>query len=691
MRAAPPRAVLNSLLTFATPTVESITPNTGPAAGGTPVKIEGTGFYPGAEVTIGGSATEVHVVSDTELTATTPPGEGSAEVIVTDKGGSSTLGPSYTYEPPPCSAAPAIEEQPKDQVVTAPAPASFKAKGSTPANCEAPSVQWSSKAPGALIFTAIPGAESATYTTPPTATAESGTKFEATFTNAKGGTTTDEVTLTVNPPPCSAAPAIEEQPKDQVVTAPAPASFKAKGSTPANCEAPSVQWSSKAPGALIFTAIPGAESATYTTPPTATAESGTKFEATFTNAKGGTTTDEVTLTVNPPPCSAAPAIEEQPKDQVVTAPAPASFKAKGSTPANCEAPSVQWSSKAPGALIFTAIPGAESATYTTPPTATAESGTKFEATFTNAKGGTTTDEVTLTVNPPPCSAAPAIEEQPKDQVVTAPAPASFKAKGSTPANCEAPSVQWSSKAPGALIFTAIPGAESATYTTPPTATAESGTKFEATFTNAKGGTTTDEVTLTVNPPPCSAAPAIEEQPKDQVVTAPAPASFKAKGSTPANCEAPSVQWSSKAPGALIFTAIPGAESATYTTPPTATAESGTKFEATFTNAKGGTTTDEVTLTVNPPPCSAAPAIEEQPKDQVVTAPAPASFKAKGSTPANCEAPSVQWSSKAPGALIFTAIPGAELGHLHDAAHGHRRIGHQVRGDLHQRQRRDDDR
>ena len=573
-------------------------------------------------------------------------------VFTNSQGKATSKEVTLTVNPPPCAADPGIEEQPKAQTVTAPATASFKARGSTPANCAAPSVQWYSKAPGALSFSPILGAESASYTTPPTATTETGTKFEATFTNAFGSTTTEEVTLTVNPPPCAADPGIEEQPKAQTVTAPATASFKARGSTPANCAAPSVQWYSKAPGALSFSPILGAESASYTTPPTATTETGTKFEATFTNAFGSTTTEEVTLTVNPPPCAADPGIEEQPKAQTVTAPATASFKARGSTPANCAAPSVQWYSKAPGALSFSPILGAESASYTTPPTATTETGTKFEATFTNAFGSTTTEEVTLTVNPPPCAADPGIEEQPKAQTVTAPATASFKARGSTPANCAAPSVQWYSKAPGALSFSPILGAESASYTTPPTATTETGTKFEATFTNAFGSTTTEEVTLTVNPPPCAADPGIEEQPKAQTVTAPATASFKARGSTPANCAAPSVQWYSKAPGALSFSPILGAESASYTTPPTATTETGTKFEATFTNAFGSTTTEEVTLTVNP--ALAKPEVTVPPKDDTVTAPAAASFTAEAS---GNPAPTVQWEiSEAGGA--FKEVSGA---------------------------------
>ncbi len=81
------------------PTVTSVTPNTGPAAGGTPVNIKGTGFVNGATVTIGSAATEVVVISETEATATTAATPvGSDEVVVSDINGTSKAGSLYTYE-----------------------------------------------------------------------------------------------------------------------------------------------------------------------------------------------------------------------------------------------------------------------------------------------------------------------------------------------------------------------------------------------------------------------------------------------------------------------------------------------------------------------------------------------------------------------------------------------------------------
>ena len=81
------------------PTVTSITPNSGSTEGGTSVTIKGSGFVSGATVTIGSEASEVLVLSETELIATTTASPaGSDEVVVTDANGTSTGGPSYTYE-----------------------------------------------------------------------------------------------------------------------------------------------------------------------------------------------------------------------------------------------------------------------------------------------------------------------------------------------------------------------------------------------------------------------------------------------------------------------------------------------------------------------------------------------------------------------------------------------------------------
>lgn len=83
------------------PTVTSITPTSGPTAGGTSVTIQGSGFLSGAKVTIGSEASSVNVVSETEITAkTAASAPGADEVVVSDERGTSTGGPLYTYVAP---------------------------------------------------------------------------------------------------------------------------------------------------------------------------------------------------------------------------------------------------------------------------------------------------------------------------------------------------------------------------------------------------------------------------------------------------------------------------------------------------------------------------------------------------------------------------------------------------------------
>lgn len=90
------------------PTVTSIMPNTGVPTGGTPVTIAGAGFTGATGVTIGGTAaTNVVVVSDASITATTPAGtSGPASVNVTTPSGVSAANVLFTYSGPVVPGAP---------------------------------------------------------------------------------------------------------------------------------------------------------------------------------------------------------------------------------------------------------------------------------------------------------------------------------------------------------------------------------------------------------------------------------------------------------------------------------------------------------------------------------------------------------------------------------------------------------
>jgi Zn-dependent metalloprotease len=88
------------------PTLASITPTTGPVAGGTAVTLTGTNFTAGASVTLGGApATSVVVVNSTRMTAITPShAAGPVNVTVTTiewPAAPATLANGFTYSTAP--------------------------------------------------------------------------------------------------------------------------------------------------------------------------------------------------------------------------------------------------------------------------------------------------------------------------------------------------------------------------------------------------------------------------------------------------------------------------------------------------------------------------------------------------------------------------------------------------------------
>jgi len=191
-------------------------------------------------------------------------------------------------------------------------------------------------------------------------------------------------------------------------------------------------------------------------------------------------------------------------------------------------------------------------------------------------------------NPGPSSTAPQITAQPLSQTVTANQTATFTV---TATGTPAPTYQWQNAATDANIA----GATSASYTTPPTASSDNGAKFRVVVSNSAGSVTSSTVTLTVD-----YAPAITVQPANQTVLVGETATFSV---TATGNPTPTYQWQNAATSANIA----GATSASYTTPATMIADSGSTFQVLVTNSVGSQTSHAATLTVNatgPPPTNA---------------------------------------------------------------------------------------
>jgi len=273
------------------------------------------------------------------------------------------------------------------------------------------------------------------------------------------------------------------------------------------------------------------------------------------------------------PAAVAPTITTQPTGQTVTVGQTATFTvvATGTSPL-----SYQWVKN--GANLA----GATSASYTTPATATSDSGAKFDVVVSNSAGTVTSAMATLTVNA--AAVAPTITTQPASQTVTAGQTANFAvvATGTAPL-----SYQWSRN--GA----AISGATSSTYTTPVTTSSDSGAQFTVVVSNSAGSATSAAAMLTVSA--AAVAPTITTQPANQTVTAGQTANFMvvATGTAPLT-----YQWNKN--GA----AISGVTSSSYTTPATTSSDNGAQFTVIVSNVAGSVTSSAATLTVTSSPALA---------------------------------------------------------------------------------------
>ncbi|MGC1606909.1 MAG: hypothetical protein WA748_15390 [Candidatus Acidiferrum sp.] len=223
------------------------------------------------------------------------------------------------------------------------------------------------------------------------------------------------------------------------------------------------------------------------------------------------------------------------------------------------------------------ISGATTASYTTPATVASDNGAKFDVLVSNSVGSVVSAMATLTVNA--AAVAPAITTQPANQTVTVGQTATFSviATGTAPLG-----YQWLKNSAN------ITGATAASYTTPATASTDNGAQFDVVVSNGAGSKTSTMARLTVNA--AALAPTITTQPANQTVIVGQTATFSvtATGTAPLT-----YQWQKNSAN------IAGATSATYTTPATASTDTGAKFDVIVSNGLGSQTSTMATLTVNP--------------------------------------------------------------------------------------------
>ena len=177
--------------------------------------------------------------------------------------------------------------------------------------------------------------------------------------------------------------------------------------------------------------------------------------------------------------------------------------------------------------------------------------------------------------------APTISIQPASQTVTAGATGTFSvtASGAAPLG-----YQWEKNG------TAITGATSASYMTPPTIAGDNGASFTVIVSNSAGQVTSNAATLTVNGAGQGTVPTFSSQPQSQTVAEGSTGTFSALASGSGLL---TYQWEKNG------VPIAGATSITYTTPAAIVADSGESLTVVVTGSGGQATSNPATLTVTP--------------------------------------------------------------------------------------------
>ena len=441
-------AVFNSYTYIAAPSVTSVAPASGGAAGGNSVTVTGTGFTGATAVSFGGSpAASFTVNSATQITATAPAGSGTVNVTVTTPGGTSATGAGNQYR---YVAAPTI---------SAISPTGGSSGGGTPVTITGTDFVSGNSYSASFGATTVPATYASATTLTATAPAGAGTVAVGVTDTTTGQTSTGSVNYTYAAPTVTAL---------SVTSGPANAS-----------RAVTITGTNFTPTATVSVGGTAATGVSYV--------SATQLSATLPAKAAGTydvlvTTGSVTSATGPASqysYIAAPTI---------TSATPSSGSTAGGTSVTITGTGLTGASAVTfggnAATSFT-VTGDTQITAVTP-----AGGAGATSVAVTTPGGTATlanGYSYVVLNPP------AVTTQPASQTVAVGATASFTAGAS---GSPSPSVQWQVSSDSGASFTNIAGATAATYTTPATTAGDNGRQYRAVFTNSQGSATSSAATLT---------------------------------------------------------------------------------------------------------------------------------------------------------------------------------------------------
>lgn len=464
-------------------------------------------------------------------------------------------------------AAPVLTQQPRDTLVQTGQTASFSATADPTAQLPVTGWRWQSRpANSSGAWTDIAGATAATYTTGPLALADNGTQVRVVASNAAGSTASDVVVASVSD--VAVAPTVSA-PLALSVVAGSDAVFAV---TAHGTEALSYQWL-KNGSAIDSRSNASAASPVLRLPAVASGDAAS-YSVRVSNAAGRATSTAAALTVSPGvPAVVAPGVTTAPVDVTVHAGDSASF---GVGVAGTGPFTYQWYAGS------TAIPGANRAVLALTAVTATQAGS-YHVTVSNSAGSVDSALAALTVSPLGAPAtAPAITTDPVTLTALPQTSAVFAvaASGSGPLR-----YQWTLNGTPMVDGSTVAGSGTAVLLLSGVTAADAGS-YRVQVSNDQGSVLSAAAQLVI-----VGAPAIAAQPADASVTEGDNASFNVT-----------------ATGSFLRylwlkngEPIPGAESASYTTPALTVADSGSQYRVLAYNNAGVAFSRSATLTVNAAP------------------------------------------------------------------------------------------
>jgi hypothetical protein len=397
--------------------------------------------------------------------------------------------------------------------------------------------------------------------------------FRLTVIDSDGATASDDISITVNPAP-NVAPTANAG-VDQTITLPTNTTTLAGSGTDPDGTISTYAWTKVSGPAGGNISSPGAA----TTGITALTQGIYIYRLTITDNSGATATDEITITVNPAP-NVAPTANAG-TDQIITLPTNATVLSGSGTDPDGTITTYAWAK----------VSGPVGGAITTPSSATtAITGLTqgvyiYRLTVTDNSGATATDNVTITVNLAP-NILPTANAG-IDQTITLPTNATTLTGSGTDPDGTITAYAWTKISGPAGGNIASP----ATATSAITALQQGVYIYRLTVTDNRGGTATDDVTITVNNTP-NVAPTANAG-IDQTITLPTSATTLTGSGTDPDGTITAYAWVKVSGPAGGVIASPAAATSAIT----ALQQGVYIYRLTVTDNSGATATDEVTITV----------------------------------------------------------------------------------------------